>query len=78
MQRVGNGTRAVIARVVPASVAAAVAVGALLDPIRGGDYLLDNARGAARGNSLAVDQLRLAAGRGVARGPRGACRRGGG
>ena len=53
-QRVGDRARAVVARVLPATVAAAPLVGQLRDLVAGGDDLLDRLGGVLRRDGLAV------------------------
>src|SRR5215210_5010724 len=72
VERVGHGARAVVARVVEARVPAAVAVGLVGDPARGGDHAPDGDRQAAAGAAArAATALEHAGDAGVAeRGPR--------
>src|SRR5690349_3826462 len=54
LQREGDGTRAVVAGVLPLGMAAAVPVRVLGDLIAGCDHALDGARRVGRGNSQAL------------------------
>src|SRR3954469_9830402 len=64
VQRVADGARAVVARVLPLAVAAAVAVGLRGDPVGRGDRVLDLLWGVARGDGGAAvaRDVRLAGG----------------
>src|ERR1700742_331303 len=64
MQRVGDGAGAVVAAVLPATVAAAPDVGGGADPVGGGDHALHRGRRVRGRDHAGAEESRLAGGAG--------------